>query len=49
MIPGTTYTVFFIWSATLKPYTAIIRYNRLIDFIHSTPSDEVIESEKDGQ
>jgi len=43
--PDTTFKVFFIWSSTLKPRVTIIRNRGLIDFIHSTSSEEVIKSE----
>ncbi|AEG17931.1 class I SAM-dependent methyltransferase [Methanobacterium paludis] len=42
--PDTTFKVFFIWSSTLKPRDTIIRNRGLLDFVHSSSSDEVIKS-----
>lgn len=42
--PDTTFKVFFIWSSTLKPRDTIIRNRGLLDFVHSSLSDEVIKS-----
>lgn len=44
--PDTVFKVFFIWSSTLKPRTTIIRNRGLLDFIHSSSSDEVIKSQE---
>jgi len=43
--PDTTFKVFFIWSSSLKPRQTIIRNRGLLDFIHSTSTDELIKSE----
>lgn len=42
--PDTTFKVFFIWSSSLKPRITIIRNRGLLDFIHSTSTDEIIKS-----
>jgi SAM-dependent methyltransferase len=42
--PDTTFKVFFIWSSSLKPRETIIRNRGLLDFIHSTQTEEKIES-----
>ena len=42
--PDTTFKVFFIWSSTLKPRDTIIRNKGLLDFIHSSKTEEVIKS-----
>jgi SAM-dependent methyltransferase len=43
--PDTTFKVFFIWSSTLKPRDTIIRNRGLLDFIHSSKTEEMIKSE----
>ncbi|HHT18907.1 MAG: SAM-dependent methyltransferase [Euryarchaeota archaeon] len=42
--PDTAFKVFFIWSSTLKPRETIIRNRGLLDFIHSSTSSEIINS-----
>jgi len=42
--PDTVFKVFFIWSSTLKPRNTIIRNRGLLDFVHSSSTDEVIRS-----
>lgn len=42
--PDTTFKVFFIWSSSLKPRVTIIRNRGLLDFIHSSKTEETIES-----
>jgi precorrin-6B methylase 2 len=43
--PDTTFKVFFIWSSSLKPRDTIIRNRGLLDFIHSSKTEEMIKSE----
>ncbi len=43
--PDTTFKVFFIWSSSLKPRDTIIRNRGLLDFIHSSKTEETIKSE----
>ncbi len=42
--PDTTFKVFFIWSSSLKPRDTIIRNRGLLDFIHSSKTEETIKS-----
>lgn len=43
--PDTTFKVFFIWASSLKPRETIIRNRGLLDFIHSSKTDEIIKSD----
>ena len=43
-LDNTAFKVFFIWSSTLKPRETIIRNRGLLDFIHSSTSSEIINS-----
>jgi hypothetical protein len=43
--PDTTFKVFFIWASSLKPRDTIIRNRGLLDFIHSSKTEEMIKSE----
>ena len=42
--PDTTFKVFFIWSSSLKPRDTIIRNRGLLDFIHSSKTEEMMKS-----
>lgn len=44
--PDTTFKVFFIWSSSLKPRDTIIRNKGLLDFVHSSSTNQVIKSKK---
>lgn len=42
--PDTTFKVYFIWSSALKPKKTIIRNRGLVDFVHSSQTEEIISS-----
>lgn len=42
--PDTTFKVFYIWSATLKPKNTLIRNRGLVEFINSSKTNEEFKS-----
>ncbi|MBF4468980.1 MAG: methyltransferase domain-containing protein [Methanobrevibacter arboriphilus] len=42
--PDTTFKVYFIWASLLKPKITLIRNRGLIDFVRSSKTEEVFES-----
>jgi len=42
--PDTTFKVYFIWASLLKPKVTLIRNRGLIDFVRSSKTEEIFES-----